>query len=100
MVYSIFFIIAIGVHIYEPIIGSAKPIWWHLLYIMTYGICWGMLFSKNSKRQAIFGVMGLFPFSTHLYYGYQHLSLLDSLFFVCVLVCLLLVLGFVFIKKL
>jgi hypothetical protein len=98
-VYSIFFIIAIGVHIYEPIIGSAKSIWWHVLYIITYSTCWGMLFSKNANRQAIFGVAGLFPFSTHFYYGYQHLSALDSMFWVCVLVCALLVLGFIFIEK-
>jgi hypothetical protein len=59
-----------------------------------------MLFSKNSKRQEIFGVVALFPFSTHFCYGYQHMSALDGLFWVCVLVCLLLGLGFVFIKKL
>jgi hypothetical protein len=99
-VFSIFYIIAVGLHIYEPIVGSATPLAWHLLYIITYGACWGLLFSKYPNRQAFFGIAALFPFFAHLYIGYQQLPKLDSTFWICALVCIVSILGYSVIKKL
>jgi hypothetical protein len=96
---SVFFAIAIGVHIYYVIKPDTQPFWWHLLYYITYGGCWWMLFSKNKYRPAIYVTMALFPFATHVYYGYQHLRQLDTELWVCILTCIMLLLGFFWITK-
>ena len=96
---SIFFAIAIGLHIKYVIDGDNQPFWWHGLYFITYGTCWGMIFSKNSLRSWIFGGMALFPFSTHVIYGYRHFAALDGMFWVCVLVCVLLAFGFFWLRN-
>ena len=94
VLFALFFIIAIGVHIKSVIEGDDKPFWWHGLYFITYGTCWWMLFSENKLRAWIFAFMAIFPFSTHAYYGYLHFSKLDMQFWICVLVCATLILGF------
>ena len=92
---SIFFAIAIGIHVKNVIEGGdGKPLWWHGLYFITYGTCWWMIFSKNKLRRWIFAAASVFPFGTHLYYGFQHFSKLDIMFWICVLVCVVLVFGF------
>lgn len=98
-IFSLFFSIAIGIHIYYVIHPDHKPLWWHAIYFATYGICWAMMFSKNKKRSAIYLLMSIFPFVTHLYYGMQHVKKLDGIFWVCVLVCVLLPAGFFLMKK-
>lgn len=92
--FSIFFFIAIGAHVYYIIVNDGNPIWWHGLYFLTYGVCWWMLFSKNKFRLYYYAVMALFPFVMHAYYGYKHLSLLDAMFWICLTVCIILPLGF------
>lgn len=99
ILFSIFFAIAIGVHVYYVIEPDTKPFWWHCIYFITYGTCWLMIFSKNKYRSLIYAVMSLFPFVSHLYYGYKRIPAFDSMFWICVLVCVMLPLGFFFIKK-
>lgn len=99
ILFSIFFAIAIGVHIHELTVSDAEPLWWHSIYFLTYGVCWWMLFSKNKKRSSIYLLMAFFPFVTHIYYGYLHIKQLDVSFWVCVIVCVLLPLGFIWLRK-
>ncbi len=99
ILFSIFFAIAIGVHIYNVIVGDSEPFWWHCIYFATYGFCWLMIFSKDKNRSWIYLLMSLFPFITHAYYGYLHAQKLDTEFWVCLLVCVLLPLGFIWLKK-
>ncbi len=99
ILFSIFFAIAIGVHIYYVIERDSQPIWLHCIYYVTYGTCWWMLFSKNKYNYLIYAAMAVFPFATHLYYGYKHIPAFDAMFWICVLVCLLLPAGFIFVKK-
>src|SRR4051812_46410148 len=96
--FSLFFAISIGVHIYYVIESDHKPLWWHMLYFISYGVCWRMLFSKIKKRSLVYAAMALFPFISHLYYGYNHRISLDGIFWVCLLVCVILPLGFGWIK--
>lgn len=96
---SIFFAIAIGVHVYYVYEGDSEPFWWHCIYFITYGVCWWMLFSKSQQRNLIYLLMSIFPFVTHVYYAYQHASQLDSEFWICLLVCIILPLGFIWLKK-
>jgi hypothetical protein len=99
IMFSIFFAIAIGVHLHEISTSNAEPLWWHCIYFLTYGVCWWMIFSKNKNSSSIYLWMAIFPFVTHIYYGYQHLQSLDSSFWVCVIVCVLLPLGFIWLRK-
>ena len=99
IIFSIFFAIAIGTHIYYVFESDTKPFWWHCIYYITYGTCWWMIFSKNKYNSLIYAVMALFPFVTHLYYAYLHFSKLDAEFWICVLVCIILPLGFLWIVK-
>ena len=99
ILFSIFFIIAIGDHVYELFKNDFNCIWWHLIYFITYGVCWWTFFSDVKSRSLIYLVMAAFPFTTHLYYGIQHALLLDRIFWVCLLVCILLPAGFIFLKK-
>ena len=99
IVLSVFFAIAIGIHIKDVIDGGDRPFWWHGLYFVSYGVCWWMVFSENKWRAWVFGSMALFPFSTHLYYGYRHFGALDLMFWVCVLVCVLLIFGFFWLRN-
>ena len=98
ILFSLFFSIAIGVHIYFVINKDHQPFWWHGLYYITYGVCWWMLFSKNKHRAKIYLLFALFPFITHLYYGYLHFATLDAMFWICILVCFILPLGYVWIS--
>lgn len=91
---SLFFIIAIGVHIYYVINKDQHSIWWHCLYYLTYGICWWMLFSKKKYNAMIYLLFAIFPFITHLYYAYKHFTSLDAMFWICILVCTILPLGY------
>jgi hypothetical protein len=97
--FSIFFTIAIGMHIKYLIDGDESSVWWHISYFITYGTCWAIIFSKYKWSYLLFAVMAFFPFSTHIYYGYQHFYALDSMFWVCILVCLLLILGVFWVKN-
>ena len=100
VLFSIFFIIAIGVHIYNVAIQpDGNPFWWHGIYFITYGICWWMVFSRINYRSLLYASMAIFPFITHFYYGYKHLVLLDSTFWICFIVCILLPLGFFWVKN-
>lgn len=96
---SIFFAIAIGFHVIAVIQNDGEPFWWHAIYFITYGTAWRMLFSKIYYRKLIYLLMIIFPFSTHLYYGYKHLSALDFMFWICLIVCLILPLGGVWIYR-
>ncbi len=96
--FSLFFAVSIGVHIYYAIESDSKPLWWHMIYFISYGLCWWMIFSKNKWRSIIYAIASLFPFLSHLYYGYNRLPKLDGIFWVCVLVCVMLPLGFVWIR--
>ena len=98
ILFSIFFAVAIWVHIKNVMNGDDKPIWWHVLYFITYGVCWAMIFSKHKSSLLIYGLMAVFPFFTHLYYGFQHFAALDKMFWTCVLVCGFLIWGFKTIK--
>lgn len=99
ILFSIFFAIAIGVHIYYVIESDSKPFWWHCIYFITYATCWMMIFYKNKKRELIYFFMALFPFFTHAYYAYIRIPNLDIEFWICVLVCVILPLGFWWLKK-
>jgi hypothetical protein len=57
---SIFFAIAIGVHVYYVYEGDSEPFWWHCIYFITYGVCWWMLFSKSQQRNLIYLLMSIF----------------------------------------
>ena len=96
---SIFFAVAIGVHIYEIATSNDEPLWMHSIYFITYGVCWWMIFSKNKNRSSIYLLMAIFPFITHVYYGYQHINQLDINFWVCIIVCVLLPFGFIWLRK-
>lgn len=98
-IFSLFFAIAVGVHIYYVMYPDHQPLWWHAIYFVTYGTCWAMIFSKNRKRNLIYALMSIFPFVTHIYYGMQHVNNLDSEFWVCLLVCVLLPAGLLLMKK-
>ncbi len=95
---SVFFAIAIGVHIYYVLEPDTQPFWWHCIYYITYGTCWWMILSKNKYRILIYSVMMVFPFITHLYYAYKHIPAFDSMFWICLLVCIMLPLGFFSLK--
>lgn len=99
ILFSIFFAISIGVHIYYVLHHDNKPFWWHSIYYITYGVCWWMIFSTNKNRSIIYLLMAIFPFATHAYYGYLHIQTLDATFWVCVIVCVLLPMGFIWIKN-
>lgn len=96
---SIFFAIAIGVHANSVMKGDNQPFWWHGLYFITYGGCWWMLFAKKTNRIKLYAAMALFPFISHVYYAYRHFTRLDAIFWICVLTCVMLLLGFLWIKK-
>ncbi|MFN8238158.1 MAG: hypothetical protein U0T77_08315 [Chitinophagales bacterium] len=96
---SVFFFIAFAVHIHELYVETEKQVLWHTLYFITYGVCWWMVSSANRRRLLIYILMALFPFITHLYYGYRHIAALDIPFWVCVAVCVLLPAGGVWIWK-
>jgi hypothetical protein len=96
---SIFFAICIGVHDYEIYKEEPPQYLWHFYYFACYGVCWKMIFSSHKHRQWIYLIMAVFPFSTHLYYGYQHILKLDFEFWICLIVCLLLPIGFFVMKK-
>jgi len=98
ILFSIFFASAIGVHVFAIFQKDTQPFWWHFIYFVTYGSCWAMFFLKHKNRLFMYSIMGVFPFITHLYYGYQHIATLDSLFWVCVLTCTLLFAGIFGIK--
>ncbi len=100
--FTLFFIIAIGTHIYLIIYPDGQSIAWHCLYFITYGICGRMLFSNNTNAAIIYLIAALFPFATHAYGGYQHLIHKDGnypMIIVCIVVCLLLLAGFLWIRK-
>jgi hypothetical protein len=95
----VFFAISIGVHVYYVIMPDHKPFWWHCIYFLTYGTCWCMLFSKQKYRTVLYAVSAVFPFASHLYYATLHMSPVDSVFWVCVAVCVMLPLGGLAISK-
>lgn len=97
--FSVFFAIAIGVHIYNIYENDHQPLWWHGIYFITYGVCWLMIFSKNKNSSLIYGLMALFPFFTHVYYAYQHAAKLDSEFWICISVCVILPFGFFYLEN-
>jgi hypothetical protein len=99
ILFSIFFAIAIGVHVYYVIHRDHEPLWWHAIYFITYGVCWWMIFSDHTHKARVYALMASFPFVTHIYYGMQHASAMDGSFWVCVLVCVLLPLGLLLIIK-
>jgi hypothetical protein len=91
---SVFFLIAIGFHI-PPIINFfPEKIILHLAYIFTYSICWGMLFSKNKNRSILYVLAAIFPFVMHVYYGYLALPKLNQSFWICLLVVIMLPIGY------
>ena len=96
--FSLFFIIAIAVHVYYVIESDGKPLWWHVLYYITYGVCWWAIFTRNKNRLILYCAMALFPFATHFYYAFRHLHPPDVMLAVCILVCVMLVSGFWFIR--
>lgn len=98
LLFTIFFAIAIYVHIHSLQVGDDKPVWTHILYIITYGVCWWMLFSGNSSRAIIYAISAIFPFVMHLILGFQHFSAMDELFKTCVLVCIMMPAGYLFIQ--
>ena len=98
ILFSVFFAIAIGVHIYYIFESDKQPLWWHMIYFVTYGVCWWMIFSKNKNRTLIYAVMSLFPFFTHVYYAVQHSRNFDADFWVCLLVCVILPMGFLWMR--
>ena len=91
---SVFFAIAICVHVYYVLESDGKPFWWHCIYFITYGVCWWMLFSTHKYANIINIIMAIFPFVSHVYYGYKNFALLDTEFWICVLTCTMLVAGF------
>lgn len=93
LLFSLFFVIAIGVHVYYVLYPDHKPLWWHALYFLTYASCWRMLFSEHRHSVLIYTLMALFPFITHLYYGWQHSAHPDGVFWVCMAVCIFLPAG-------
>jgi len=99
ILFSIFFAVAIAVHIKDVIDGNGKDLLWHCYYFVTYGICWAMIFSKNKWSYLIFSVSAIFPLITHIYYGYQHFPLLDLLFWICVIVFFTLTFGVLWLKR-
>ena len=99
ILFSLFFAVAIGVHVKDVIDGNGKNILWHCYYFVTYGICWAMIFSKYKWNYLIFALSAIFPLITHIYYGYQHFPFLDKLFWVCVIVCCTLTFGVFWLKK-
>ena len=97
--FILFFVIAIAVHIYLPIIGDGNPLWWHAIYWITYGCClWCYLFSF-SKKKLLFTTAAIFPFVTHLYTAIQRIAELDTMFWICVVVCVLLIVAYFFIDN-
>lgn len=92
--FSLFFTVAISVHIYYLISEVEKQYLWHLLYFITYGTCWWMLFLKSKLSVWVYGLMACFPFFTHAYFSYKHLHTLDAMFWICILVCIVLSVGF------
>lgn len=99
ILFSLFFAIAIGVHIYFVIVPDGKPFWWHCIYYITYAMCWWMLFSKMKHRQFIYTLSAIFPFFSHVYYGYLHLPAMDFMFWICLLVCVMLILGMIYLRS-
>lgn len=97
--FSIFFTIAIGVHIKDVIDGNGKDLLWHSYYFVAYGICWAMIFSKSKWNYLIFALSAIFPFCTHLFYGYQHFPFFDKIFWICVVVCFMLTFGVIWLRK-
>jgi len=98
ILFSIFFAIAIGVHIYYLYIGSTEPLWKHALYFLTYGTCWYMIYSSNPNSSWIYLLMALFPFAEHAYLGYLLLEELNPEFWVCLVVCFFMIAGFVWLR--
>lgn len=99
---SIFFAIAIGTHIFNIINHDGQPFWWHCIYFATYGICWLLLFSTNKNAVLIYFLSAIFPFVTHAYYAYQHITKQDQFYTeigICILTCVMLTLGFFWIRK-
>ncbi len=98
---SVFFLIAIAVHIYYLYLESDKQYLWHSLYFITYGACWWMLFSKIKNSILLYFSMMLFPFITHFYYGYLHFikAEINGMFWVCLIVCILLPAGLWVVKQ-
>lgn len=91
---SIFFLIAIGFHL-PPMVNDymEKPTT-HSVYILTYGICWAMLFSNHKYRSQVYFIAAIFPFIMHVYYGYLALPNLNQSFWICLLVVIMLPIGY------
>jgi hypothetical protein len=49
ILFSIFFAISIGVHIYDIFKEESPEYLLHFLYFICYGVCWKMIFSNLIK---------------------------------------------------
>lgn len=101
IIFSIFFVLAIGVHFYFLYEETDKRIIYHTIYIVTYLACWWAIYSKNKHRASIYLIMMLFPFIAHFYYAVKHIldTKIDVMFWVCIVVVIILPLGLLFIQK-
>ncbi|HQD13719.1 MAG TPA: hypothetical protein PLW43_12285 [Chitinophagales bacterium] len=92
--FSIFYLLAIGVHIYFLGVETDKKWLWHGAYLLTYGLSWWTYFTRLPQRAIIFVAASLFPFFSHVVIGYQHIPALDFMFWVCLLVCIIIPYGY------
>lgn len=99
ILFSIFFAISIGVHIYDIFKEESPQYLLHFLYFICYGVCWKMIFSSNKHKHLVYLVMAIFPFATHFYIGFQHILKRDFEFWICLVVCVLLPVGFFVMKN-
>lgn len=100
IILTIFFVIAFVTHIFSVFGNDDKPLWWHCLYFLTYGVCGWTLFSKLGYRLYIYTISAVFPFVTHLYYAYRRFpNNMEINFIICIVVCLFLIFGFISIKN-
>lgn len=97
--FSIFFAICIAVHVYGLLVETEPKYGLQILYIITYSLCWKMFFSNYKFKHVLYGLMATFPFFAHFYYGYLHFSKLDFEFWICLIVCTFLPIGFFILKK-
>lgn len=96
---SLFFAAGIGFHVYAYFIESPIRIFYHAVYILTYSVCWAMIYSKSKNRSIIYLISAIYPFLAHVYYGYNELPDFNTGFFICLTVTVFIPLGWLVIRR-
>jgi hypothetical protein len=96
--FALFFIPAIGVHVYgliHPFTDESIPS--HIVHVLSYSICFFTLLRPVKFRLLLYCVAAIYPFLYHANCFLTHLLQQDKLTPVCLLVIIMMPLGAIWI---